>query len=200
MAATHQVLSTTELLEQILHQATPLTILRVSQTCRRFNTVVTSSSELQRQLYFKAASCVNQQAGQPNQLLLNLGAHKTNVLLTFMAAGTTCPKENAKREPITANSSILLQLTSIPKPGSCISMFLTQPPAKVVEVYSHHHGESGSVTLWETTVKNDNGVTWGDVCQAIVATDCPVDWEDRIWEAAERVAGTKQGSEEDEGG
>lgn len=78
-------------------------------------------------------------------------------------------------------------------------MFLTQPSFKAVEDNSQHHGESESVTIWETTVRNDDGVTWGDVCQAIVATDCPVDWKDRIWEAAGRIASaSSKGEEHDE--
>lgn len=155
--AASRVLHTSELLEHILLCCDEHTVLHTSGTNHFFNNVINGSLKLQQKLYLKAdwTAATDDDTGILNPLLYRKQSQPVRHNMDLISFH---------------QSTLYMHSLTVPDAGSCVDMFLSQPPT--TEVKARARPPTADLRDWEfIMVSNPNGVTWGDVCQA---------WEERV--------------------
>ncbi|KAF2803253.1 uncharacterized protein BDZ99DRAFT_576170 [Mytilinidion resinicola] len=159
-SATTDVLTTSELLENVLYHLPPASLLRAQSTCRLFHTLISTSPLLQSCLFFRAPppssskSSTKAASFTPNHLLLAtfpgffssssripkddwdlLFGHLDRSLLDV---GVTATMEKFKRLPFNdpAKREAMRR-----KEASWRRMHIAKPPIKRIEFVNTHHGQ-----------------------------------------------------------
>lgn len=179
LTAVDLVVATTELLENILLHSTPLTVLRAKAASRRMNDLINASLPLQQKLFFKAdfADQPHAYGIAPNPLLDDLATNPDEhhfALVHDRGAPCILPL-NAQ----TGACGVALKLSAIPKPGSCVDMFVTQPPMTHLGIFCGHPKRIRGIPKMDKMmdhygdVYSENGIRWRDVCNALVKKGWP---------------------------
>lgn len=172
--AVDRAAATPKVLENILLHSTPLTVLRAQATCRKVNALIHSSPALQQKLFLKPdfESCSHPFDVAPNELLSALARNPAEY--HFALAHPRGPRPIIPVDAAGGTHSIAVKLSAVPEPGSCVAMFVTQPPMKRLDLFCHHPTPArGNPRLDRMMVPygrvvSPSGVTWGDVCKELV--------------------------------